>query len=257
MTSAGGSGPTWVAVDHGLDPGARAEAEGLLLDWFRSNHGWADVARLHSVLEGKIDAATLGRLLDSLVAVGRLEKQTKTRWNGDRVTEYRLRETSMAPSPWVWLLIGGFVVAVIAGAIIASNNNQSAAQPTSAAPSSQQSQAAITATTAPVANNPPTAAPTAAVLPSSTANAAAGCTVGPADGSHNVRITATDNGTCQQLLESGWAAGVDSSGATQVCQLDRQGGGTVTVTDTGGQYYGHMACEQLNQGKLPSWPMTQ
>ncbi len=76
-TSGGGSGPTWVAVDHGRDPGARAEAEGLLLDWFRANRGWTGVAALHSALEGKLDAATLGRLLDSLEAVGRLDNKPR------------------------------------------------------------------------------------------------------------------------------------------------------------------------------------
>jgi len=93
--------------------------------------------------------------------------------------------------------------------------------------------------------------------------AASGCTVGPGDGSHNVRLIVSDTAspnvqadTCNQLLLQGWAVAPDVTGATEVCQHVAQDGNTVTVTDTGGQYYGGLACQQLNQGQLPSWPIS-
>jgi hypothetical protein len=89
-----------------------------------------------------------------------------------------------------------------------------------------------------------------------------GCTVGPADGSHNVRLTVSDpasanvqQDTCNQLLQQGWAVAPLVADATQVCQHVAQDGNTITVTDTGGQYYGGLACRSLDQGQLPSWPM--
>lgn len=30
----------------------------------------------------------------------------------------------------------------------------------------------------------------------------------------------------------------------------------ITVTDTGGQYYGGLACKALDQGQIRSWPLT-
>jgi len=93
--------------------------------------------------------------------------------------------------------------------------------------------------------------------------AANGCTVGPADGSHDVRLTESDTAsssvqadTCSQLLQQGWAVAPVVAGATQVCQHVAQDGNTITVTDTGGQYYAGLACQTLNQGQIPSWPLT-
>lgn len=93
--------------------------------------------------------------------------------------------------------------------------------------------------------------------------ATSGCTVGPGDGSHDVRITVSDSAsakvqqsTCQQLIQSGWTVASDVPGATQVCQVVRQDGNTFTVTDTGGQLYGGQDCTTLNQGGLPTWPSS-
>jgi hypothetical protein len=93
--------------------------------------------------------------------------------------------------------------------------------------------------------------------------AADGCTVGPSDGSHDVRLTESDTAspnvqadTCNQLIQQGWAVAPLVAGATQVCQHVAQDGNTITVTDTGGQYYGGLACKTLNQGQIPSWPIT-
>jgi type II secretory pathway pseudopilin PulG len=93
--------------------------------------------------------------------------------------------------------------------------------------------------------------------------AADGCTVGPGDGSHDVRLTVSDSAspnvqadTCNQLIQQGWAVAPDVSGATQVCQHVAQDGNTITVTDTGGQIYGGTACQLLDQGQLPSWPLS-
>jgi len=89
-----------------------------------------------------------------------------------------------------------------------------------------------------------------------------GCTVGPADGSHDVRLTESDSvssiqeGTCNQLLQQGWAVAPEVPGATQVCQRVAPDGNTITVTDTGGQYYGGLACQSLNQDQIPSWPIA-
>jgi hypothetical protein len=93
--------------------------------------------------------------------------------------------------------------------------------------------------------------------------AANGCTVGPGDGSHDVRLTESDPVSpnnqaswCQQLIQQGWAVAPLVAGATQVCQHVAQDGNTITVTDTGGQYYGGLACQQVNQGQTPSWPIA-
>lgn len=92
--------------------------------------------------------------------------------------------------------------------------------------------------------------------------AASGCTVGPADGSHNVRITVSDTAfpnvqqsTCEQLVQSGWAVSSAVDGSSQTCQIVGQDGNTITVNDTGGQYYGQQACQLLNQSTMPSWPI--
>ena len=93
--------------------------------------------------------------------------------------------------------------------------------------------------------------------------AANGCTVGPGDGSHDVRLTESDPVSsnnqaawCEQLIQQGWAVAPLVAGATQVCQHVAQDGNTITVTDTGGQYYGGIACKQLDQGQIPSWPLS-
>ena len=93
--------------------------------------------------------------------------------------------------------------------------------------------------------------------------AADGCTVGPGDGSHDVRLTESDTAsssvqadTCNQLLQQGWAVAPVVAGATQVCQHVAQDGNTITVTDTGGQYYAGLACKAFDQGQIPSWPIA-
>jgi hypothetical protein len=70
--------------------------------------------------------------------------------------------------------------------------------------------------------------------------AANGCTVGPGDGSHDVRTTVSDGAssnvqasTCQHLVQLGWAVAGDVPGATQVCQTVGQDGNTITVTPVG------------------------
>ncbi len=86
-----------------------------------------------------------------------------------------------------------------------------------------------------------------------------GCTVGPGDHSHDVRLTvsnptsAVQRDACQGLLHLGWEVAGDVPGATQVCEHVDQGGTTYTVNDTGGQYYGQRVCDQLNRGEVPSW----
>jgi hypothetical protein len=83
------------------------------------------------------------------------------------------------------------------------------------------------------------------------------CTVGPGDGSHNVRIavrsSTAEQSICQQLVQSGWAASTEVDGATQVCQLPWSNADIITVTDTGGQLYGQQDCQSLRAGNLPSW----
>lgn len=154
---------TWVGVDLGLDPGARAEAEGIVLDWLRLNPGWTDPARLHTGLEGHLDATTLGRLLESLHAVGRLDRRPKWRFNGEEYFDYRLRGSGPT-SAWLWLLLGAFVLAVLVGVIVASASNH----PTGAAPlaASSPTPAARSASQAGTASQP-----TTAPVPSATANA--------------------------------------------------------------------------------------
>ncbi len=86
-----------------------------------------------------------------------------------------------------------------------------------------------------------------------------GCTIGPGDGSHDVRLTvsnptsAVQRDACLGLLHLGWEVAGDVPGASQVCEHVDQGGTTYTVNDTGGQFYGQRACDQLNRGEVPSW----
>ncbi len=89
------------------------------------------------------------------------------------------------------------------------------------------------------------------------------CVVGPGDSSHNVRIevsnpasTNVQTSDCQSLLQNGWTGGEVVGGSQQVCQFNAQDGTAITVWDTGGQYYGHYACDHyVTQGDLPPWPM--
>lgn len=95
---------------------------------------------------------------------------------------------------------------------------------------------------------------------------ALGCSVGPASRDHNVRLIFIGplQGTeCETAVTLGWAYAAPVSGANVVCDLPSWPPYgvvptiEVVVEDTGGQSYGHLACQKLQNGPLPNWADLQ